>query len=310
MARSSSAVTSSTWATASTSAGSTPTARPTPASIRARTSTCGPSPCRPMGRSSSAARSRCWAGRHRHDGAPVDRPAQPRRLARHELRSGHERSGLRQRPGGAAGREDPGRRRVHRARRRHRHDGPRNIGRLNPDGSVDSSFDPGANDVVREIALQADGKIVVGGFFTMLGGGGTGTTARQRIGRLNANGSLDTGFDPGANARHPGPGCGPGWDHPGRRRLHDGWRRRVRHHDAQQDCPARCRRLGRYGLRSRREQPRSTPWQCRRMEISWSAATSRCSVGAAPAQLRASGSAGFSSPRLRPPSRPIRRTRP
>jgi uncharacterized delta-60 repeat protein len=76
----------------------------------------------------------------------------------------------------------------------------RNIGRLNPDGSVDASFDPGANDAVREIALQADGKILVAGFFTMLGGGGTGTTARQRIGRLNANGSLDAGFDPGANA--------------------------------------------------------------------------------------------------------------
>ena len=75
----------------------------------------------------------------------------------------------------------------------------RNIGRLNPDGSVDSSFDPGANDVVREIALQADGKIVVGGSFTMLGGGGSGTTSRLRIGRLSATGSLDTGFDPGAN---------------------------------------------------------------------------------------------------------------
>ncbi len=74
-----------------------------------------------------------------------------------------------------------------------------NIGRLNADGSVDVSFNPGANGQVGGLALQADGKILVGGAFTMLGGGGTGVTARSRIGRLNADGSLDTGFNPGAN---------------------------------------------------------------------------------------------------------------
>jgi uncharacterized delta-60 repeat protein len=73
------------------------------------------------------------------------------------------------------------------------------IGRLNADGSLDTSFDPGANDAVLAFALQPDGKILVGGNFTMLGGGGTGTTARAVIGRLNANGSLDTSFNPGAN---------------------------------------------------------------------------------------------------------------
>ena len=35
------------------------------------------------------------------------------------------------------------------------------------------------------MALQADGKVVVGGTFTTLGGGGTGTTPRNYIGRLN-----------------------------------------------------------------------------------------------------------------------------
>ena len=74
------------------------------------------------------------------------------------------------------------------------------IGRLNADGSLDTSFDPGANDYVCALAVQADGKILVGGAFTTLGGGGTGTTTRNYIGRLNADGSLDTSFDPGANS--------------------------------------------------------------------------------------------------------------
>ena len=73
------------------------------------------------------------------------------------------------------------------------------IGRLNPDGTLDTSFNPGANDNVYALAVQADGKVLVGGFFTTLGGGGTGTNTRNRIGRLNPDGSLDTGFDPGAN---------------------------------------------------------------------------------------------------------------
>jgi uncharacterized delta-60 repeat protein len=73
------------------------------------------------------------------------------------------------------------------------------IGRLNADGSLDTSFNPGANSLVNAISVQADGKILVGGYFTTLGGGGTGTTTRNYIGRLNADGSLDTSFNPGAN---------------------------------------------------------------------------------------------------------------
>jgi uncharacterized delta-60 repeat protein len=73
------------------------------------------------------------------------------------------------------------------------------IGRLNPDGSVDMAFNPGAGASVNALAIQPDGKILVGGNFTTLGGGGTGTTPRNRIGRLNADGSLDSGFDPGAD---------------------------------------------------------------------------------------------------------------
>jgi uncharacterized delta-60 repeat protein len=73
------------------------------------------------------------------------------------------------------------------------------IGRLNANGSLDASFDPGTGDSVYALAIQPDGKIVVGGFFPTLGGGGTGTTARNNIGRLNANGSLDGSFNPGAD---------------------------------------------------------------------------------------------------------------
>lgn len=72
------------------------------------------------------------------------------------------------------------------------------LARLNADGSLDASFDPGTDNTPVVLAIQPDGKILVGGLFTMLGGGGTGTTARKNIGRLNADGSLDAGFDPGA----------------------------------------------------------------------------------------------------------------
>ncbi len=76
----------------------------------------------------------------------------------------------------------------------------RMLGRFNPDGSVDADFDPGANGTVYTLALQPDGKILVGGSFTALGGGGSGTTTRNFIGRLNTDGSLDPAFNPGANA--------------------------------------------------------------------------------------------------------------
>jgi uncharacterized delta-60 repeat protein len=68
------------------------------------------------------------------------------------------------------------------------------MGRLNADGSLDTSFNPGANNGVYSLALQADGKILVGGNFGMLAGQG-----RRNIGRLNADGTLDPSFNPGAN---------------------------------------------------------------------------------------------------------------
>ena len=50
-----------------------------------------------------------------------------------------------------------------------------NLGRLNPDGSLAAAFDPGANGAVLTVTVQPDGKILVGGAFTTLGGGGTGS---------------------------------------------------------------------------------------------------------------------------------------
>ena len=47
------------------------------------------------------------------------------------------------------------------------------IARLNGDGSVDTNFDlnfGGANDIVRAIAIQSDGGILIGGDFTNVNG--------------------------------------------------------------------------------------------------------------------------------------------
>jgi len=69
------------------------------------------------------------------------------------------------------------------------------IGRLNPNGTLDTGFNPGASGSVSSLAVQADGKILVGGSFWELGG-----QSRNRIGRLNPDGTLDTGFNPGASS--------------------------------------------------------------------------------------------------------------
>ena len=73
------------------------------------------------------------------------------------------------------------------------------IARINSDGSLDTSFDPGvgADAHVDALAMQADGKFVIGGDFTTYNG-----TSRNRIARINSDGSLDTSFDPGAGANN------------------------------------------------------------------------------------------------------------
>jgi uncharacterized delta-60 repeat protein len=64
-----------------------------------------------------------------------------------------------------------------------------NIARLNADGTLDTQFDPGANEMVNAVAELPNGKILVAGAFTQLGGQG-----RNRLARLNADGTLDDGF--------------------------------------------------------------------------------------------------------------------
>jgi len=68
------------------------------------------------------------------------------------------------------------------------------IARLNPNGTLDTTLDPGSGTdlVILAMALQSDGKIVIGGSFTTFAG-----TPRGRVARLQANGTLDTTFDPG-----------------------------------------------------------------------------------------------------------------
>ena len=75
--------------------------------------------------------------------------------------------------------------------------GRNHIARLNGDGSLDTGFDPGAgaNSTVWSLAVQADGKVLMGGDFSIVNG-----TNRSRIARLNADGSLDTSFNPGTGA--------------------------------------------------------------------------------------------------------------
>ena len=62
-----------------------------------------------------------------------------------------------------------------------------NIARLNSDGTVDKDFTENVayNISTLAVAVQSDGKIVVGGSFT---------TSGNRISRMNADGSLDTTF--------------------------------------------------------------------------------------------------------------------
>ncbi len=76
------------------------------------------------------------------------------------------------------------------------------IARLNPDGTVDPAFNPNANGSVNTIALQANGKILVGGFFAeSIGTPTIGGQTRNRIARLDpVTGSADS-FDPNANGQ-------------------------------------------------------------------------------------------------------------
>lgn len=71
------------------------------------------------------------------------------------------------------------------------------VARLNSDGSVDMSFNPGsgANNLVQCMAVQPDGKILIGGGFDTVNG-----ETCHGVARLNADGSLDKSFKTGEGA--------------------------------------------------------------------------------------------------------------
>jgi uncharacterized delta-60 repeat protein len=74
------------------------------------------------------------------------------------------------------------------------------IARLNADGTLDSGFQNGSSGLdsgsgsgwAKSIAVQSDGKVLIGGDFTMVEG-----VSRNYVARLNADGTLDTGFQNG-----------------------------------------------------------------------------------------------------------------
>lgn len=74
------------------------------------------------------------------------------------------------------------------------------IARLNSDGTLDTAFNVHPDGYIRAIALQADGKIVIGGDFNHITPPGGSAVMRMYIARLNADGTLDLGFDPWATA--------------------------------------------------------------------------------------------------------------
>jgi uncharacterized delta-60 repeat protein len=65
------------------------------------------------------------------------------------------------------------------------------VARLSPDGALDTSFqDPSVNgDYVYSTALQADGKVLIGGDFTNVSG-----ATHTGVARLNPDGAVDSGF--------------------------------------------------------------------------------------------------------------------
>src|SRR5581483_12146120 len=71
------------------------------------------------------------------------------------------------------------------------------LARLNPDGTVDQTFNVGSgvNGPVYAMRIQADGKVLFGGDFTSVNG-----TPFNHIARVNSDGSLDLTFNSGSGA--------------------------------------------------------------------------------------------------------------
>lgn len=72
------------------------------------------------------------------------------------------------------------------------------LGRLNPDGTWDATFSAAnsgpTEGYLSSILLQPDGRVLVGGTFSLLDG-----QRRDHLGRFNPDGTLEPTFDPGAD---------------------------------------------------------------------------------------------------------------
>ena len=121
------------------------------------------------------------------------------------------------------------------------------IARLNANGSLDTGFVPGGvtNGIqVDSIAVQTDGELIVGGFFS-----GLNTVTRNFVARLAGNGSLDGAFDSGHSL---GVGLNHGvysavWQTEGKVVV-GGAFDSVHQHQPQRHRPAQFQRLTRYRL--------------------------------------------------------------
>jgi len=71
----------------------------------------------------------------------------------------------------------------------------RSILRLNIDGTIDTTFVCKSNSYVYQIEPQPDGKLIIVGGFSAYDG-----VSRGRVARIDANGALDTSFNPGTGA--------------------------------------------------------------------------------------------------------------
>ncbi len=73
------------------------------------------------------------------------------------------------------------------------------LARFAANGTLDTTFDPNLNGAVMSLAIDGNDKIVVAGDFTAFDSGGNWS---ERLGRLNSNGTADTGFpDPQINTQ-------------------------------------------------------------------------------------------------------------
>src|SRR6202008_4577861 len=72
------------------------------------------------------------------------------------------------------------------------------LARLLPSGIVDATYNPNPTAAspaaINVMALQPDGKLLVAGYFTAIGGQG-----RNKIARLSVDGSADSAFDANQN---------------------------------------------------------------------------------------------------------------